>query len=108
VVATTQYSKRADLVGIVICVRGLSRYMKREFFGRFGNRKLEYVIIGKFLTDLKKEFGEEDNKIMKVAELKKIEQGSKIIDDFVQKFKKVAGESGYKERLLIENSGMSR
>ena len=82
--------------------------MEREFFGRFGNRKLEYVMIGKFLADLKKEFGEEDNKMMKVAKLKKIEQRSKIIDDFVQKFRKVVGESGYKERLLIENSGMSR
>ena len=34
---------------------------------------LEYKIIEKFLTDLKKEFEKENNKMIKVAELKKIE-----------------------------------
>ena len=35
-------------------------------------RILEYKMIGKFLTDLKKEFGREDDKTIKVAELKKM------------------------------------
>jgi len=34
---------------------------------------LEYKTVGEFLADLKKEFSREDNKIMKMAELKKIE-----------------------------------
>ena len=34
---------------------------------------LEYVTIEEFLTNLKKEFSGEDDKTMKVAELKKVE-----------------------------------
>ena len=41
------------------------------------NKSLSYITVGKFLTNLKKEFEEEDNKTIKVVELKKIEQGEK-------------------------------
>ena len=34
---------------------------------------LNYEAVGKFLADLKKEFSSRDDKIMKVAELKKVE-----------------------------------
>jgi len=36
--------------------------------------ELKYTIIGKFLADFKKEFGKGNNKTIKVAELKKVEQ----------------------------------
>ena len=39
---------------------------------------------------------------MKVAELKKVEQELKTIEEFIQEFRKVIRESKYKERLLIE------
>jgi len=58
--------------------------------------------MGKFLLDLKKEFGRGDNKIMKVVELKKVEQGSRIIEEFVQEFRRIAKESKYEERPLVE------
>jgi len=35
---------------------------------------LSYAIVGEFLSDLRKEFRGEDNKIIKVVELKKAEQ----------------------------------
>ena len=63
---------------------------------------LEYGTIREFLADLKKEFSGGDNEIIKVAELKKIEQGNRIIEKFVQEFRKVIKESKYKERLLVE------
>ena len=63
---------------------------------------LEYKIVGEFLTDIKKEFGGEDEKSVKVAELKRLEQESKIMEEFVQKFRKVARESGYERRLLMK------
>jgi len=44
---------------------------------------LSYIIIEKFLSDLKKEFRREDNKTMKVTEFKKVEQESRIIEEFV-------------------------
>ena len=39
---------------------------------------------------------------MKVVELKKVEQESKMIEYFVQKFRRAVRESGYEGRLLIK------
>ena len=43
-------------------------------------------------------------------ELRKLEQGGKTMEEFVQKFKKAARESGYEGRPLIEEfkRGMNR
>ena len=44
---------------------------------------LEYKIIKEYLIDLKKKFGGENDKIVKVAELKKVEQGNMTIEEFI-------------------------
>ena len=71
---------------------------------------LEYKTAGEFLADPKKEFGEGDEEIVKVAELKRLEQGGKMIEEFVQKLRKVKRESSYKRRPLIKEFkiGMNR
>jgi len=56
---------------------------------------LSYAIVREFLSDLKEEFDEEDDKIMKVVELKKLEQGSKTMEKFVQEFRRIARGSRY-------------
>jgi len=63
---------------------------------------LSYTIVGEFLLDLKKKFKEEGNKTVKMAELKKIEQEGKTIDEFVQEFKRAARGSKYKESPLVK------
>ena len=63
---------------------------------------LEYEIAGKFLADIRKEFGDEDEESVKMAELKRLEQGNKTIENFVQKFRRVAKGSEYKGRPLVE------
>ena len=63
---------------------------------------LEYETIGEFLADLKKEFGRGDEKTVKVVELKRLEQGGRIIEKFVQKFRRVARDNKYEGRLLVE------
>ena len=55
------------------------------------------------MTDLKKEFGRGDDKMIRVMELKKVEQGSKTMENFVQEFRRVARDSRYKGRSLVEN-----
>ena len=40
--------------------------------------------------------------MVKVAELRRLEQEGKTVEKFVQEFKKAARGSGYKGRLLIE------
>ena len=64
-------------------------------------RILEYRIIGGFLTDIKIEFGGEDNKIMKIVDLKK-EKVNRMMEEFIQEFRRIARDSGYEGRLLVE------
>ena len=65
-------------------------------------RILEFESVGKFLTVIKNEFGGGDEESVKVAELKKLEQGERVMEEFMQEFKRVARESGYERRPLIE------
>ena len=53
------------------------------------SRKLEFLIVEDFLTKLKKEFSDGDNKSTNIAELKKVEQRSKIMKKFVQEFRRI-------------------
>jgi len=63
---------------------------------------LEYELVGEFLAAIKKEFKEGEEELVKVAELKKLEQGEKTMEEFVQEFKRAAKGSRYEERLLVE------
>jgi len=59
---------------------------------------------------LKEEFGRDNDKTMKVVELKKVEQESETMEEFMQEFRRVAKESGYEGRSWIEKfkQGMNR
>ena len=63
---------------------------------------MEYKTVKKFLADIKKELGRGNKEAVKVAELKRIEQENKTMEKFVQEFRKVARESGYKGKSLFE------
>ena len=63
---------------------------------------LEYEMAGEFLTDIKKEFGRRNEEIVKVAELKRLEQEGKTMEDFIQKFRRVVKENSYEKRPLVE------
>ena len=71
---------------------------------------LEYETVEEFLTDIRKEFRERDKELVKVAELKQLEQGGKMMEEFVQEFRKAARGSRYEGRLLVEEfkRGMSK
>ena len=58
--------------------------------------ELDYATVEKFLADLKKKFGGDDDETIKVADLKKVEQENGIMEEFVQKFRKTAKRSRYK------------
>ena len=64
--------------------------------------EIEFETAGEFLAEIRREFGEGDEESVKVAELKKIEQGERTMEEFVQDFKRVARESGYEGHLLIK------
>jgi len=69
-------------MGFIICTERVSRYLEREHSG-----SLSYATVKEFLSDLKEKFGREDNRTMKVMELKKVEQGSKTMEKFVHVLK---------------------
>jgi len=64
--------------------------------------ELEFESVGEPLAEIKKEFGGGDEESVKVAELKKIEQGGRTMKEFVQDFKRTARESSYEGCPLIE------
>ena len=59
-------------------------------------------MVEEFLSSLKKEFGREEEELVKVVELRKLEQERRMMEEFVQKFKRVARDSGYEGRLLVK------
>ena len=63
---------------------------------------IKYILVEDFLLNLKIEFGGENNNLAKVTEFKKVEQGGKTIEEFVQKFKRTARESDFERRVLVE------
>jgi len=75
---------------------------KKNIMEELETGEMEYETVEEFLTSLKKEFGEREEKLVKAAELRKLEQGGRTIEVFVQEFKRVARGSGYEGRLLVE------
>jgi len=72
--------------------------------------EVEYKLAEEFLISLKKEFGGGEKELVKAAELRKLEQEERTMKEFVQEFKRVARESEYEGRPLIEKfkRGMNR
>ena len=64
--------------------------------------KMEYKTVEEFLISLKKEFGSGEGESVTVAELRKLKQGERTMEEFVQEFKRAARGSGYEGRPLVE------
>ena len=95
-------SGRTDSVGTIIYARKVSRHLEGEHLRRFERRRIRIQICGGVLAAIKKEFGREKEESVKVAELKRLEQGGRTMEEFVQEFRRVVRGSGYEGRLLIE------
>ena len=75
---------------------------KKNLLEDLESEEVEFKSVGQFLMELKKEFSRGDEKSVKVAKLKKIEQEVRTMVEFVQEFKMAARESEYEERTLVE------
>ena len=58
-------------------------------------REVKYKSVEESLTSLKKEFGGGEEELVKVAELRKLEQEGRMMEEFMQEFERAARESGY-------------
>ena len=81
---------------------GLADVWKENVMEELESEEVEYENVEEFFTSLRKEFGGGEEESVKAAELRKLEQGGKTMEEFVQEFKRVARGSGYKGRPLIE------
>jgi len=81
---------------------GLADIWKENISEDLKEGSLEYELVGEFLTTIKREFGGEDEESVKVAELKRLEQGGRMMEEFVQEFWRAVRGSRYKGRPLVE------
>jgi len=76
--------------------------------------EVEYESVEEFLTSLRKEFRGGEEESVKAAELRKLEQEGRTMEEFIQEFKRAARGSGYEGRPLMEefkrgmNGGIQR
>ena len=89
---------------------GSADIWKENIMEELETGEIEFESAGEFLAEIKKEFGGGDEELVKVAELKKIEQGGRTMKEFVQDFKRIVRESSYEGHPLIEEFkwGMNR
>ena len=64
--------------------------------------ELKYESMGEFLAAIKKEFRGGKKESVKVAELKRLEQEERTMEEFIQEFRRAVRESRYEGRPLIE------
>jgi len=89
---------------------GLTDVWKENVMEELEAGEVEYESAEEFLTILKKEFGGGEEEVVKAAELRRVEQGGKTMEEYIQEFKRIARDSGYEERPLVEEfkRGMNR
>jgi len=68
---------------------------KENVMEELENREVEYESTEEFLISLKKEFRGGEEESVKAAELRKLEQGGRTMEEFMQEFKRVARGSEY-------------
>ena len=81
---------------------GSANVWKENIIEELEAGEMEYEMAEEFLTVLKKEFGGEEEEAVKAVELRKLKQGGKMMEEFVQEFKRAARGNRYEERPLVE------
>ena len=65
---------------------GLADIWKENIIEELETGEIKFELVGEFLAEIRKEFGGEDKESVKVVELKKIKQGRRTMEEFVQDF----------------------
>jgi len=89
---------------------GSADVWKENVIEELESGEVEYEMVEEFLTSLRKKCGGGEEESVKVAELRRMEQGGKTMEEYVQEFKRTARGSRYEGRLLVEEfkRGMNR
>ena len=62
---------------------GVADIWKENVLEELEAGELEFETVGEFLAEVKKEFGGEEEELVKAAELRKLEQGGRTMEEFV-------------------------
>jgi len=81
---------------------GSADIWKENVMEELESGEVKYELAEEFLIGLKKKFGGGEEESVKAAELRKLEQKGRTMEDFVQEFKRAARGSGYEGRPLVE------
>jgi len=81
---------------------GSADVWKENVMEELESGETEYETVEEFFTNLRKEFGGGEEELVKAAELRRMEQGGKTMEEYVQEFKRAARESRYEGRPLVE------
>ena len=81
---------------------GSTDVWKENIIEELESGEVEYESVEEFLSCLKKDFGGGEEELVKAAELRKLEQGGKTMEEFVQEFKRAARGSRYEGQPLVE------
>jgi len=80
----------------------LADVWKENVMEKLESGEVEYESVEEFLTSLRKEFGGGEEESVKAAELRRMEQGGKTMEEYVQEFTRTARGSRYEGRPLVE------
>ena len=75
---------------------------KENIMEELESGEVEYESAEEFLMGLRKEFGGGEEESVKAAKLRKLDQEGRMMEEFVQEFKRAARGSGYERRPLME------
>jgi len=81
---------------------GSADVWKENVMEELESGEIEYETVEEFFTNLRKEFGGGKEESIKAAKLRRMEQGGKTMEEYVQEFKRTARGSGYEGRPLVE------
>ena len=81
---------------------GSADVWKENVMEELESGEIEYESAEEFLISLRKEFGGKEEESVKAAELRKLEQGGRMMEKFVQEFKQATRGSEYEGRPLVE------
>ena len=96
-------------MGVIICAGRIGRCVEGKCNGGNKSRRGGVRISGRIFNNIKEGVWGGEEESVKAVELRKLKQGGRMMEEFVQEFKRAARGSGYEGRPLIEKfkRGMS-
>ena len=99
----TQVAERSKISWVLSYVQGgVAEIWKDNVLDEITKGTSAVNTVEELFTKIRQEFGEFDEESRKVDELRVLEQGGKMVDEYVQEFRRAARGSGYEGRALVE------